>query len=347
MERRREIYFVDGLPQIGTRYYGIVDQGTNVVEVRPTSLCPLNCVFCSVAAGPLEPRRWADFVVRRDALVEALRAVVRYKGDGVEVHIDGMGEPAVYNELVDLVQDVKSIRGVSVVSMQSRMFTLTERKIEELAEAGLDRINLSLDAVEPSLAARLANASYYDPRKAMALAEYAVRNTSMDVLVSPVWLPGVNDDQIPKIASWARAAGLGKRWPPVLIQKYIPHKRGRNPKGVRAVDWGVFWARIKAWEAQLGMRLDWRRENPFGVERRPALPKTVKAGQRIKVRIVGRGIFRNEYLAVPNRLADDPLTDRAVTVVSERPLRAGAEAIVRVVEDEDNIIIAKTEVVFL
>ncbi|MFP3349397.1 MAG: hypothetical protein RXN90_08730 [Thermoproteus sp.] len=42
MERRREIYFLDEVPQVGTRYYGIVDQGTNVVEVRPTSLCPLN-----------------------------------------------------------------------------------------------------------------------------------------------------------------------------------------------------------------------------------------------------------------------------------------------------------------
>jgi Predicted Fe-S oxidoreductase len=91
VERRREIYFLDGVPQVGTRYYGIVDQGTNVVEVRPTSLCPLNCVFCSVAAGPLEGRRWADFTVKKDALVDALKAVVRYKGDGVEVHIDGMG----------------------------------------------------------------------------------------------------------------------------------------------------------------------------------------------------------------------------------------------------------------
>jgi uncharacterized Fe-S cluster-containing radical SAM superfamily enzyme len=347
VERRREIYFLDGVPQVGTRYYGIVDQGTNVVEVRPTSLCPLNCVFCSVAAGPLEGRRWADFTVKKDALVDALKAVVRYKGDGVEVHIDGMGEPAVYSDLVDLVQDVKSIRGVSVASMQSRMFTLTERSVEELAEAGLDRINLSLDAVDPPLAARLANAGYYDPRRAMALAEYAVRNTSIDVVVSPVWLPGVNDDQMPKIARWAKAAGLGKRWPPVLIQKYIPHRRGRNPRGVKAVDWGAFWSRIRAWEAQLGMKLDWRGENPFGVERRAELPKPIKAGQRIKVRIVGRGVFRNEYLAVPNRLADDPLVDRAVTVISEKPLKPDDEAVVRVFEDEDNILMARAEVVFL
>lgn len=344
---RRGVYFIEDLPQVGTRYYGLVDQGTNVVEVRPTSLCPLNCAFCSVAAGPLEARRWADFVVKKDALVEALRAAVKYKGDGVEVHIDGMGEPGVYPDLIELVQEAKSIRGVSVVSIQTRAFFLNERKVEELAEAGLDRMNLSLDAVDPDLAAVLAGAKYYDPRRAMALAEHAVRNTRMDVIVSPVWLPGLNDEEIPKIARWAVGAGLGKRWPAVLIQKYIPHKRGRHPRGLKPVDWSAFWEKIKSWEARLGVKLDWRGENPFGVQKRPALPKPLRAGQKVKVRIAGRGIFRGEYLAVPVKLAGDPLLDRAVTVVSSRELEAGAEAVVRIIEDEDNILLARPEVVFL
>lgn len=344
----RRVYFVGDVPQIGTRYFGIVDQGTNIVEVRPTSLCPLNCSFCSVAAGPLEPRRWADFVAEKDALVEALRSVVKFKGGGVEVHIDGMGEPAVYPHLVDLVQEVKEIGGVSVVSMQSRLFVLDERRIEELAEAGLDRINLSLDAVDPALAKALAGARYYDPGKAMALAEYAVKNTRMDVLVSPVWLPGVNDEEIPKIVKWALGAGLGKRWPPVLIQKYIPHKRGRNPRGVAAVDWATFWKKIKELEALLGVKLDWRKENPFGVRKTAPLPKPFTVGKKVKVRIIGRGIFKGEHLAVPVKLSGDPLVDRAITIVSPgRELPPGAEAVARIVEDEDNILLARPEVVYL
>lgn len=345
---RRHVYTIEDAPQIGTRYFGIVDQGTNIVEVRPTSLCPLNCSFCSVAAGPLEPRRWADFVVRKDALVEALKSVVKFKGGGVEVHIDGMGEPAVYPHLADLVQEIREIGGVSVVSMQSRLFVLDERRIEELAEAGLDRINLSLDAVDPALAKELAGAGYYDPRRAMALAEHAVRNTRMDVLVSPVWLPGINDGEIPKIVEWAIGAELGKRWPPVLIQKYIPHKRGRSPKGVKAVDWASFWKKIKEWEAHLGVKLDWRGENPFGVQKRAPLPKPLTVGKKVKVRVIGRGIFRGEHLAVPVKLTGDPLTDRAITVVSPgRELPPGAEAVVRIIEDEDNILIARPEVIYL
>lgn len=330
---------------VGTRYFGIVDQGTNIVEVRPTSICPLNCIFCSVAAGPLEKRRWAEFIANREELVEALRVVARFKGPGLEAHIDGMGDPGTYPELVELVQEIRAIKEVEAISMQTRLFMLDEEKIRELAEAGLDRINLSIDAIDTSLARKLAEHPNYDPARAMALAEFAVKNTSLDVLVSPVWLPGLNDGEMPKIAKWAVKAGLGKKWPPVLIQKYIPHKRGRKPKGVKSIDWGEFWRRLGQLEKELGVKLDWRRENPFKVEKRPALPKPFRKGEKIKVRVVALGIFRGEYLAAPLRQTGDPLVDRSITVISDKPLWEGAEALVRVIEDANNIYIAKAELV--
>lgn len=344
---KREVYFIEDLPQIGTRYYGIVDQGTNIVEVRPTSLCPLNCAFCSVAAGPYEGRRWAEFVVKREALIESLSRVVKFKGGGVEVHIDGMGEPAVYPELVDLVQDISAIPGVKTISMQSRLFTLRERTLEELAEAGLSRVNLSLDAMNSEVARKLAGVDYYSAERARSLAEYALANTRMDVIVSPVWVPGLNDDEIPEIIKWASSAGLGKRWPPVLIQKYIPHKRGRNPRGVKPVDWGHFWRKLREWERQTGVKLDWRGENPFGIEKRAPLPKPLAAGRRVKVRVIGRGIFRGEYLGVPVNTSGDPLLDRAITLLSERSLEPGVEVLARIIEDENNILLARAELVFL
>ena len=326
------------IPMIGTRYFGVVDQGTNVIEVRPTSMCPLNCVFCSVAAGPKERRRWAEFVVDVEPLVEAVKALARVKGPGLEVHIDGMGEPATYPHLVELVQAIREIPEVRVVSMQSRLFLLNERRLEELAEAGLDRINMSIDAVDPGLARRLADSDDYDVVRAMELAEYAVRNTEMDVVASPVWLPGLNDGEIPKIVRWS-VSTLGKRWPPVLIQKYIPHKRGRRPKRVKVVDWGEFWRQIKRWEAELGVKLDYRGENPFGFERRLEAPRVYRAGDVVKVRIVARGIFRGEYLAVPVRLSGDPLRDRALTVVGD--VDVGDVVRVRIIEDRHNIYLAK------
>ncbi len=68
------------------------------------------------------------------------KEVVRFKKiDDVEVHIDGMGDPGAYPQLVELVEGVKAIRGVAVVFMQTRLYMLDEGRIRRLAEAGLDR----------------------------------------------------------------------------------------------------------------------------------------------------------------------------------------------------------------
>jgi hypothetical protein len=77
------------------------------------------------------------------------KEVVRFKKtDDVEVHIDGMGDPGAYPQLVELVEGAKAIRGVAVVSMQTRLYMLDEGKIRRLAEAGLDRFNVSIDPLD-------------------------------------------------------------------------------------------------------------------------------------------------------------------------------------------------------
>ena len=45
--------------------------------------------------------------------------MVRFKKtDDVEEHIDGMGDPGAYSQLMGLVEGAKAIRGVAVVSMR-------------------------------------------------------------------------------------------------------------------------------------------------------------------------------------------------------------------------------------
>jgi len=40
------------IPLFGCIAFGIIDRGTNVLQVRPISECPLACIFCSTDAGP-------------------------------------------------------------------------------------------------------------------------------------------------------------------------------------------------------------------------------------------------------------------------------------------------------
>ncbi|WP_069807781.1 radical SAM protein [Vulcanisaeta thermophila] len=344
MERRRVVVKVgDEVPQVGTLAFGIVDRGTNVIEVRPTSLCPLSCIYCSVNAGPRSRNRWAEFTVEPGTLLGALEDVVRFKGvNDVEVHIDGMGEPGVYPHLTELIKGAKSIRGVSVVSMQTRLYMLTEDKLRELANVGLDRINLSIDTLNPERARYLSGTSWYDVKRVMELARTAL-DLGINVIASPVWLPGINDEDVRELITWARNAGLGMgKLPPVLIQKYIPHKRGRKVK-VRVMPWGEFWRELRRWEVELGVRLTMSNEE-MNIHKAPELPRPFKVNEEVKVHIISRGLIRGEFLGVVKPLRNDVVYDRVITVVAKPELEElliNSTVRVRVIENDHNIYIGE------
>ena len=96
--------------------------------------------------------RITTYEVERGYLVQWVKQVAEFKGDGVECHIDSPGEPLLYPEIVPLVKDLKGIPEVRVVSMQSNGTLLTPKMIDDLESAGLDRLNLSLHALDPVLA---------------------------------------------------------------------------------------------------------------------------------------------------------------------------------------------------
>ncbi len=111
-----------------------------------------------------------------------------------------------------------------------------------LEKAGLDRINLSLHALDPAIAKFLAGADWYDVDRIVKAAK-AVCQSSIDLLIAPVYLPGINDAEIPRLIRFAQEIGAGKRFPPLGIQKFEHYRYGRSPKGVKAQSWWQFFNR--------------------------------------------------------------------------------------------------------
>ncbi len=146
------------IPLIGSLYFGIIDRGTSLLQVRPSCGCNLNCPFCSVDAGPESTTRATSYEVEMEYLVDAVREAARFKGEGVECHIDSPGEPLMYRDLPGLITALNGIDEVSVISLQTNGTLLDQTMINALEKAGLDRINLSLHALDPSIARLLAGA---------------------------------------------------------------------------------------------------------------------------------------------------------------------------------------------
>jgi hypothetical protein len=287
-----------GIPLIGSLYFGIIDRGTSLLQVRPSCGCNLNCPFCSVDAGPESTTRSTSYEVEMEYLVDAVREVSRFKGDGVECHIDSPGEPLMYQKLPELITALNEIDEVSVISLQTNGTLLDQEMITALEKAGLDRINLSLHSLDPSIAKMLAGVEWYDIDR-VADAAKAVCRSTIDLLIAPVCLPGINDAEIPKLIQFAREIGAGKRFPPLGIQKFEHYRYGRSPKGLKAQSWWQFFNRsIRPWEKEFGipLRLDPARD--FGTVRRPFIPLVFSKGEKVTVEIRAPGWIHGEKLGV-------------------------------------------------
>ncbi|MEK6948851.1 MAG: radical SAM protein [Nanoarchaeota archaeon] len=294
-----------GIPLMGTNYFGLIDRGTNIIEIKPITSCNLGCIYCSIDEGPLS-RRKMDFVVEKDYIIQELKALVDYKGeDYIDAHINAQGEPMLYADMVDLVRDIAKIPQVKSISIDTNGTLLHKKLIDDLAEAGLTRINLSLNALDQEIADKMAGFPY-NLKKVIELAYYIPKK--MDLIIAPVWLPGYNDEELVRLAKFAQEVGAGKNCPPIGIQNFLNYRFGRNP--VKPVELEVFYKKLQELEQKHGIKLI-NDEKMFKIKKCKELPKPFRKGQVIEAELVFPGRLPGEMLAVANnRLISVPGCDK-------------------------------------
>jgi cyclic pyranopterin phosphate synthase len=115
----------------------------NYLRISVTDRCNLRCEYCMPAEGvTLIPR---ERILTSEEIVEITRMAVDM---GVtKVRITG-GEPLVRRRIVDLVGMIARIDGVEDFGMTSNAIALPEFA-KPLFNAGLHRLNISLDTVDP------------------------------------------------------------------------------------------------------------------------------------------------------------------------------------------------------
>ena len=280
-----------GIPLIGTNYFGLVDRNTSIIEVKPITGCNLNCIYCSVDEGRTSKRQ-VDFVVEKDYIVDELRKLADFKAvDGLEAHINAQGETLLYPEIVELVADIAKIRQFKAISIDTNGALLTRKLVDELAEAGLTRFNLSLNALDSKIASKMAGCPH-NVDKVVEIAKYIPKKT--DLIIAPLYLPGYNDEELPKLAKFALEIGAGKDCPPIGIQNFLPYKLGRNP--VKGISMDDFYDKLRGLEKEFDVKLIF--EGWSGLKETKPLPKPFKKGDLVKAAIVCDGRLKYEKLAV-------------------------------------------------
>lgn len=123
--------------------YDRFDRRINYLRISVTDRCNLRCTYCMPAEGvPL--LHHAD-ILTFDEIIEVVKVAVEY---GInKVRITG-GEPLVRKGIVSLVEMIAAIPEIMDLSMTTNGIFL-QKYATELKSAGLHRINVSLDTMDP------------------------------------------------------------------------------------------------------------------------------------------------------------------------------------------------------
>ena len=276
-----------GIPLFGSGSFGIVDRGTNLVEVKPVTSCNLKCIYCSVD----EEKRAVDFVVEKNYLLEEFKRLAELKGgDDIEAHIGCQGEPLIYEPLAGLIRGLKSM--AKTVSMDTNGTMLTEKKVDELVDAGITRFQLSIDAMDSAVANKLAG-DECNLEHVKKIAKYIAGKC--ELMITPILVPGINDNEIPKVIEFAKKTIKGQKSPILGIQNFLSYKFGNNP--VKGITMEEFYKKVDDWEKQSGIKLKLTEEN-FNIHKTKQLPKPFKKGEVVKAEIICEGRMPGEKIAV-------------------------------------------------
>jgi cyclic pyranopterin phosphate synthase len=166
------------------------------LRVSLTDRCNLRCSYCMPAEG-------LDWMPHAEVLTDD--EVVRLIGIGIdrlgirEVRFTG-GEPLIRRGLVDIVRRTRELGDDVELSVTTNGLGL-ERNAQALADAGLDRVNISLDTLDPERFRTITRRDRLDDVLRGAKAAHDAGLTP--VKVNAVLLRGVNDDDACELLAWA------------------------------------------------------------------------------------------------------------------------------------------------
>jgi cyclic pyranopterin phosphate synthase len=174
------------------------------LRISVTDRCNLRCKYCM-------PPQGMEWVPHEDILTyEEIETVVRAAAELEisKVRLTG-GEPLVRLGIVELVRMLAGIPGVDDLAMTTNGILLS-RFATPLAEAGLQRVNISLDSLRPD---RFTSITRGGRLEDVLLGMEAARQAGLEpIKINTVVIRGMNDDEVVSLARQTLEAGWNLRF---------------------------------------------------------------------------------------------------------------------------------------
>ena len=190
---------MDVLPtQLPSQLIDKFGRRVDYVRLSVTDRCDFRCVYCMTEDMKFLPRKQ---VLSLEELHEVARAFTEL---GVEkIRITG-GEPMVRNNIMSLLSNIGSLPGLRELLLTTNGAQLT-RYAKPLKDAGVNRINISIDSLQADRFERISRVGKLD--RVIAGIEAAIATGFERVRLNAVIMKGYNEDEVLDLVDFAMSCG--------------------------------------------------------------------------------------------------------------------------------------------
>ena len=158
------------------------------LRVSVTDRCNLRCKYC-MPPGGIEKKDHEDIL----SLEDTFRIIKESTKLGIKkIRFTG-GEPLVRIGLANLIKDVSKLEGIEEITMTTNGILLSKH-IKELKEAGLNRVNISLDTLKPERYKEITRGG--DFNKVIEGIKLVEKYGLKPIKINVVFMKGFNDDEV-------------------------------------------------------------------------------------------------------------------------------------------------------
>ncbi len=187
-----------------TKLIDTYGRGHRDLRVSLTDRCSLRCSYCM----PHDFAAWLpnENLLTTDELITVIEVAVE---EGInEIRLTG-GEPLLRPDIVEIVARINAIKNAPKLSMTTNGLALA-KLAKPLVDAGLERINISLDTLDRE---RFKTLTFRDRIHDVFAGIDAEREAGLKPLkINSVLLKGINGDESVALVEWALKEGLNLRF---------------------------------------------------------------------------------------------------------------------------------------
>ena len=196
------------------------------LRISLTDKCNLRCRYCMPADGVCKKDH--SEMLTEDEIIRAVEAAAAL---GItKVRLTG-GEPLVKKNILSICRRIAAVEGIREVCMTTNGLLLPQLA-RQLKEAGLSRLNLSLDTLQPDKYAYITRIGKLEDFQAGLQA--ALEAGFQKVKINSVLIGGFNDDEIEDLAALTLRYPVDMRFIELMpmydsgdfgIDAYVPYSR--------------------------------------------------------------------------------------------------------------------------